>query len=49
MSKIDAARRRDFTMNSMLLDPLTGNIFDPFGGVDDINHRILRVTDSQSF
>src|SRR3989304_2876277 len=30
MSLEDAARRRDFTMNSMALDPLTEVLFDPF-------------------
>lgn len=36
------ASRRDFTMNSMARDPLTGVILDPFGGVADIDSRTVR-------
>ncbi|MCC7522450.1 HD domain-containing protein [Candidatus Uhrbacteria bacterium] len=49
MSVKEAARRRDFTMNSLAADPLTGEIFDSFGGVDDIKKKILRVTDPERF
>ena len=45
----DAARRRDFTMNSLAADPLTGEIYDPFGGVDDLRRGTLRVTDVERF
>lgn len=40
----EAAARRDFTMNAMSVDPLTGELFDWFGGVNDIRNRILRPT-----
>ena len=33
--KEDAARR-DFTINALLADPLSGEIFDYFGGLDDL-------------
>lgn len=33
--------RRDFTVNSIAMD-LNGNIFDPFGGEDDIRKGIIR-------
>lgn len=49
MTMAEAARRRDFTVNAMLLDPLTGVIFDPFGGSEDIKQRLLRVTDRKTF
>ncbi|MFC1609164.1 CCA tRNA nucleotidyltransferase [Patescibacteria group bacterium] len=49
MSIKEAARRRDFTMNSICADPLTGELYDPFGGVVDIWRRVLRVTDSRQF
>ena len=49
MSIEDAARRRDFTMNSIAADPLTGKLYDPFNGVEDIKNRILRVTDPERF
>jgi tRNA nucleotidyltransferase (CCA-adding enzyme) len=46
---VEAARRRDFTMNAMAMDPLSGEIFDPFGGLADIKNKVLRVTDSEKF
>lgn len=49
MSIADAARRRDFTINSMAGDPLTGELFDPFGGAKDLRDKILRVTDKERF
>ncbi len=49
MSVTEAAKRRDFTINSMVGDPLTGEIFDPFGGAQDLKDRILRVTDAERF
>ena len=49
MSIEDAARRRDFTINSIAADPLTGKLYDPFNGVEDIKNRILRVTDPERF
>jgi poly(A) polymerase len=39
--KEDAARR-DFTINALLADPLTGEIFDYFGGIDDLHDRRVR-------
>jgi tRNA nucleotidyltransferase (CCA-adding enzyme) len=36
MGFVDAARRRDFTINAILQDPLTGEIIDPFAGQRDI-------------
>lgn len=34
--------RRDFTINAMAAD-IDGNIYDIFGGVDDINKKIIRA------
>ena len=45
----DAARRRDFTVNAILQDPLTGEIVDPFGGQEDIKNRILRAVSAATF
>jgi poly(A) polymerase len=39
--KEDAARR-DFTINALSADPLSGEIFDYFGGLDDIERRRVR-------
>jgi len=49
MSPEEAARRRDFTFNSLAKDILTGEIYDYFGGIKDIEQRILRVTDEERF
>jgi tRNA nucleotidyltransferase (CCA-adding enzyme) len=45
----DAARRRDFTINAISLDPLTGDVLDPYGGRDDLARRLLRVVDARTF
>ena len=36
------AARRDFTINALSADPLTGEIFDYFGGLDDLAARHVR-------
>ncbi len=45
----EAARRRDFTVNAISWDPLTGEYVDPFNGRADLERRILRVVDPQTF
>lgn len=49
LDMVEAARRRDFSMNALSMEPLTGVVFDPFGGLEDIKNRILRVTDPERF
>src|SRR6185369_13390853 len=49
MSIAEAARRRDFTVNAISWDPLTGEYFDPFDGRADLERRLLRVVDPQTF
>ena len=49
MSFADAARRRDVTINSMGLDPVTGDLLDPHGGRRDLETKILRATDPARF
>ncbi len=39
--KEDAARR-DFTINALTADPLTGELFDYFGGLEDLKTRHIR-------
>lgn len=34
--------RRDLTINAIAQDPTSGEIFDPFGGLADLEHKILR-------
>src|SRR5947199_1545137 len=45
----EGARRRDFTINAILQDPLTGEIIDPFQGRDDIEKKILRAVSRETF
>jgi tRNA nucleotidyltransferase (CCA-adding enzyme) len=45
----DAARRRDFTINAMSMDPLTAEVVDPFGGERDLDAKILRAVDARTF
>ncbi|MGE3491667.1 MAG: CCA tRNA nucleotidyltransferase [Vicinamibacterales bacterium] len=49
MSFDDAARRRDFTINAIGWDPLTGEYLDPFDGRADLVQRVLRVVDPATF
>ncbi len=45
----DATRRRDFTVNAMLWDPLTSQLLDFWGGEADLSARILRAVDPATF
>ena len=49
MSVADAARRRDFTINAISWDPLTGDYVDPFNGRQDLVERRLKVVDPSTF
>jgi poly(A) polymerase len=39
-------RRRDFTVNGLVLDPETGEVFDLVGGLADIQNKIIRAIGS---
>ena len=45
----EAARRRDFTINAIGWDPLTGEYLDPHGGRADLTRRVLRMVDARTF
>ena len=45
----EAARRRDFTINALMEDVLTGEIVDHFGGRADLAAGIIRHVDDASF
>ena len=47
LSLDEASRRRDFTINSMAWDPLTEEVLDPWGGLDDLEGRRLRHVSDQ--
>ena len=44
-----AARRRDFTVNALMQDVLTGQIVDHYGGEQDLKAGILRHVNAESF
>lgn len=44
-----AARRRDFTINAMMEDVISGEIVDPFGGAADLEAGVLRHVDGKTF
>ena len=45
----EAARRRDFTVNAMMRDVLTGRLIDPFRGRRDLRRGVLRHVDDRTF
>lgn len=53
MSFAEAARRRDFTINAMMYDPLAhngqGEYIDIYGGREDLQRGIIRVVDPATF
>src|SRR5712691_45463 len=49
MTVEEAASRRDFTINAILQDPLTGEIIDPFKGRADLKTRTLRAVSRETF
>ena len=49
MSVAEATRRRDFTINAILQDPLTSELIDPYGGQRDIDAGLLRAVAAETF
>lgn len=47
LSPEEACARRDFTINAILCDILTGELVDPFNGQADIKNKVLRHTSSR--
>ncbi len=45
----EACRRRDFTINAILYDPLSGSLLDFFGGQGDLAAGLLRAVDPATF
>lgn len=44
-----ASFRRDFTMNALMLNVLNGEILDFWGGIKDIERKIVRYIDKKKF
>ena len=40
--------RRDFTVNAIAYDPVDGHVADPFGGLDDMQAKVLRAVGDPS-
>ena len=49
MTTYEAAKRRDLTINALMENVLTGEIVDNFGGLDDIQNKVLRHVNSETF
>ena len=49
MPIVEAARRRDFTINAIAWDPLTDAYDDPFEGRADLARGVLRAVDPATF
>ena len=49
LSLDEASRRRDFTINALLFDPIRGEMHDPHGGARDLEASILRAVDARHF
>ncbi len=41
-NKEEDAARRDFTVNAMYFHPVSGELYDPFGGEADLKERLIR-------
>lgn len=46
---LEASLRRDLTINSILKNAITGEIIDHFNGISDIENKVIRYTNSESF
>jgi tRNA nucleotidyltransferase (CCA-adding enzyme) len=49
MTVAEAARRRDFRINAILQDPLTGEVLDPYDGRADLERKLLRAVSQETF
>jgi len=49
MSFEEACSRRDLTINAILMCPLSGEIIDPFNGVKDIQKKLIRYVNRDTF
>lgn len=45
----EGAKRRDFTINSMMINIFDERFLDFYGGLEDLKQRVLRVVDEKSF
>lgn len=44
-----ATKRRDLTINAMGYDPIENVLLDPYGGMNDLQNKVLKAVDSKTF
>lgn len=49
IGEAEASKRRDFTINALMANVLTGKILDFHGGIQDIENKIIRHVDDKTF
>ncbi len=49
MDPTEAAKRRDFTINAIMKDPLTDEVIDPHEGQVDLANKLLRAVSAETF
>lgn len=49
MDYVSAAKRRDFTINTIGYDPLEKIVYDPHGGIEALKKGVIKMTDPQAF
>lgn len=49
LTPAQAAARRDFTVNALMCDAITGELIDPYGGADDLERGVLRAVPGGQF
>ena len=49
MGYVDAAKRRDFTINTIGYDPLEKTVYDPHGGIEALKKGVIKMTDPNAF
>ena len=49
LSMREASMRRDFTINAMMMDVLSGEIVDEWGGREDLQNRLVRHVNDRTF
>lgn len=45
----NACKRRDFTINALMEDVLTGEVLDFFGGLEDLKNGVIRHVNDETF
>lgn len=45
----NASKRRDITINALMEDVLSGEILDYYNGVNDLNNKVIRYVDKDTF